>query len=147
MFVEILQLLAVIVAGIVTGGAWAYTLEIHPALIKAQPRSSLDVFTPMFHHANRIQPLLGGGIAVATLIVSFITGNWFWFIAALIMQVIGPYTIFVLMPLNRRLMAEDADPNSPALLADLKRWGGLHLVRTLTNTVSFVLLCYLLANR
>jgi hypothetical protein len=93
-----------------------------------------------------MQPLLGGLVAVCTLIVSFMTGNWLWFIAALIQQIIGPYTIFVLMPLNRRLMAEDADPNNSALLADLKRWGGLHLVRTLINTISFVLLCYLLAN-
>lgn len=146
MFVEILQLLAVFVAGIITGGAWAYTLEIHPALMKAQPTSSLDVFTPMFHHANRMQPLLGAVVAIVTLIISIMTGNWYWFIAALIMQVIGPYTIFVLMPINRRLMAEDADPKNPAIIADLKRWGGLHLVRTLINTVGFVLLCYLLAN-
>lgn len=145
MLVETLQLLAVVVAGIITGGAWAYTLEIHPALTEASPRSSLDVFTPMFQHANRMQPLLGGVVALLTLVVSFMTGNWIWFIAALIMQAIGPYTIFVLMPLNRRLMAEDADPDSPALLADLKSWGSLHLVRTLVNTVGFVLLCYLLA--
>lgn len=146
MLIEILQLLAVIIAGIITGGAWAYTLEIHPALIKAQPRSSLDVFTPMFNHANRMQPLLGATVAIIALIISLMTGNWFWFIAALIMQVIGPYTIFVLMPLNRRLMAKDADPNNPALISDLKLWGGLHLVRTLINTVGFVMLCYLLAN-
>ena len=75
----------------------------------------------MFHHANRMQPLLGGGVAVVTLIISFLTGNWLWFIAALIIQVIGPYTIFVLMPINRRLMAEDANPQNPALLEDLKR--------------------------
>ena len=145
MFVEILQLLAVIVAGIVTGGAWAYTLEIHPALTKAPPRSSLDVFTPMFRHANLMQPLLGGFVAVVTFIVSFMTGNWLWFIAALIMQVIGPYTIFVLMPVNRRLMAKDADPDSKTIIRDLNRWGGLHLVRTLVNTVGFVMLCYLLS--
>lgn len=146
MLVEILQLLAVMVAGIITGGAWAYTLEIHPALTKAPPRSSLDVFTPMFHHANRMQPMLGAFVAVITLVISLMTGRWLWFIAALIMQVIGPYTIFILMPVNRRLMAEDADPNDPALLKDLKDWGGLHLVRTLINTVGFGLLCYLLAS-
>jgi uncharacterized membrane protein len=146
MFVEIMQLLAVIIAGIITGGAWAYTLEIHPALMKARPSSSLDVFSPMFHHANKMQPLLGTVVAIVTLIVSFMTGNWYWFVTALIMQIIGPYTIIVLMPLNRRLMAEDADPNSPALLEDLRRWGGLHLVRTLINTLGFVLLCNLLAN-
>ena len=146
MLVELLQLLAVTVAGIIAGGAWAYTLEIHPALTKAPPRSSLDIFTPMFHHANRTQPLLGGVVALTTLIVSFMTGNWLWFLAALIMQSIGPYTIFMMMPLNRRLMAKDADPGSKVLIADLNRWGGLHLIRTLINTVSFVWLCYLLAN-
>jgi uncharacterized membrane protein len=146
MLIEMLQISAVLVAGVITGGAWAYTLEIHPALTEAPARSSLDVFTHMFNHANRIQPLLGGVVAVVTLVVSWMTGNWYWFLAALVIQAIGPYTIFVLMPLNRRLMAEDADPTSSTILADLKRWGGLHLVRTLVNTAAFGFLCYLLAS-
>ena len=128
MLVEILQLVSVVMAGIITGGAWAYNLEIHPALTKARPSSSLDVFTPMFNHANRTQPLLGSIVAIIALVISLKTGNWLWLVAALIMQTIAPYTIFVLMPLNRRLMAKDADPDSPALQADLKRWGGLHFV-------------------
>lgn len=140
-----LQFASVILAGIITGSAWAYTLEIHPALLKAPPRSSLDVFLPMFKHANRMQPLLGGSLAVITLVVSLLSGSWYWFIAALVMQLIGPYTIFAMMPLNRRLMAPDADPNSPTTLADLKHWGKLHLVRTLINSAVFVALCYLLA--
>lgn len=142
---SLLQIISVVLAGIITGSAWAYTLEIHPALLKAPPRSSVDVFLPMFKHANRAQPLLGGALGIITLAVSILSGNWYWLMAGLAMQLIGPYTIFAMMPLNRRLMAPDADPNSQSLLADLKHWGKLHFVRTLINSVVFVALCYLLA--
>jgi len=141
----LLQIASLVLAGIIAGGAWAYTLEIHPALLKAPPRSSLDIFLPMFKHANRVQPLLGGTLGIITLVVSILSGNWYWLMAGLVMQLIGPYTIFGMMPLNRRLMAPDADPNSPALVADLKHWGKLHFVRTLINSVVFVTLCCLFA--
>jgi len=58
-------------------------------------------------NASDGQKILQKGVSINSihceLIVSFMTGDWLWFIGALIMQFIGPYTIFVLMPCSARM--------------------------------------------
>lgn len=144
MLIELLALVAVVTAGVIAGGAWAYTLEIHPAMLKISPKASLEIFTPMFKHANTVQPLMGGVVAVSALAISWLSGNWFWFAGAVVMQLVGPYTIFGMMPLNRRLMDADLENISAETLCDLKKWGLLHMARTLMNTAVFVFFCGLL---
>lgn len=143
MATQVFMLVSTVVAGIVAGGAWAYTLEVHPAMLKARPESSIDLFTPMFKHANVMQPILGVCVLLSCIAIGFLGGTWLWAGGAVVMQLIGPYTIFGMMPLNRRLMDTNADPQSAEIGADLKRWGALHLVRTLVNTGVFVFFCTL----
>ena len=54
------------------------------------------------------------------------------------MHLNGPYTLKFMMPTNRRLMADDVDPESDEVGNDLVNWGSLHLVRTIWNGLIFL---------
>ena len=66
------------------------------------------------------------------------TANWWWFGISMLMHLNGPYTIFFMMPTNNRLMDKNINPLSEQAATDLKRWGGLHLTRTILNGLIFI---------
>jgi hypothetical protein len=51
-----------------------------------------------------------------------------------------PYTLVVILPTNRRLLDPALEPDTPEAARLLRRWGLLHLVRTLLGLVAFALM-------
>jgi Domain of unknown function (DUF1772) len=79
--------------------------------------------------------LLGLGAFLGTL-------DWRWLLGALILLANWPYTIFMIMPTNRRLM--DTPPEAPTAETRqiIRRWGILHSGRSalgLAATLIFLL--------
>ena len=67
---------------------------------------------------------------VLGLIAAWQSGDWRWIVGAMLMLANWPYTLFGIMPTNRKLKAiaeADAGPESRCLIV---HWGGLHAVRT-----------------
>lgn len=134
-----LILLILFLTGAMFGTALTASIVVHPILTTVKRATAIEVFKPFFHKTHNVVLSLSIAISIIALIVSIMTGNWWWFIVSLLMHLNGPYTIFMMMPLNRRLMADDVDPESSETAADLKKWGSLHLVRTLMNGTIFLL--------
>lgn len=57
---------------------------------------------------------------------------------AMIMHLNGPYTYFMMMPTNRRLLADDVNPHSEQTRHNLQSWRGLHGVRVVINGIVFI---------
>jgi predicted secreted protein len=57
---------------------------------------------------------------------------------SLLLHLNGPYTLLFMMPINKRLMDKNVDPGSEKTAEDLKKWGKLHLVRTVLNGIIFL---------
>jgi hypothetical protein len=135
--IEWLELGAVIFSGLFAGGATYVSVVEQPVREEADAAASLGTFKVLFHKAARFQiPLLVISILCATGALYF-SGNWAWIGGIAAMIFIIPYTILVLMPLNRTLLASEAD--HPELKSLLKNWAPLHLVRTLIGLASFIL--------
>jgi hypothetical protein len=67
---------------------------------------------------------------VLGLIAAWLSGDWRWSVGAVLMLANWPYTLFGIMPTNRKLNAisdGDAGPESRRLIV---HWGALHAVRT-----------------
>ena len=77
-------------------------------------------------------------VTIIALVISYLTGNWWWLGVALLMHLNGPYTLKFMMPTNNRLMEDNIDPNSEQTIFDLKNWGKLHAVRTIWNGLIFI---------
>lgn len=135
--------LTLVSTAIVFGIALSATLVVHPILVNISRKAAIEIFKPFFDKTHVIVLAVSIAATVFALITSVVTKNWWWFVISLIMHLNGPYTIFGMMPLNRRLMAEDVDPESADTASDLVNWGKLHAVRTGLNAITFFLLLIL----
>jgi len=76
--------------------------------------------------------------------VGFLLGMWAWhltnktafFAAALVLFTNWPWTIFVMLPVNKRLQATPRDNADAETRALLRKWNYLHGVRTFLGFVS-----------
>jgi hypothetical protein len=60
-------------------------------------------------------------------------------IAATLLGAVIPFTLAIMLPINKRLLNPALDARSPAALALLVRWGRLHAVRSVLGGASFVI--------
>jgi len=121
------------------GYAVSASAVAHPAMMASKREVAVGFFTPFFEKSQHLQLALSMIVLGLSLLISVLSGAWLWFIGGVVLQISGPYTIFVLMPVNRRIMAESADIHSDQMTSDLSRWGGLHLPRTLVAGAIFIL--------
>lgn len=135
---DILILLILLLMGTQFGIALTASVIVHPILVMAKKATAIEVFKPFFDKTHIWVLVLSIIITLLALAYSIITGNWWWFGISIIMHLNGPYTIFFMMPLNRRLMNENVDPLSEQTANDIQKWGGLHLVRTILNGIIFI---------
>lgn len=141
---EVSILLIILGMGAIFGVALTASIVVHPILITAERKTAIEVFKPFFDRTHVIVLILSIGVSLLALLASILSGNWWWFGVSLIMHLNGPYTIFMMMPLNHRLMADDVDPESEQTASDLQKWGSLHALRTLMNGTVFILFIILL---
>ena len=141
--IDLLILTIILIMGAQFGIALTATTVVHPILMKAKKTTAIEVFKPFFDKTHVLVLIMSIAVSLLALAVSFFTGNWWWFGVSAIMHLNGPYTIFFMMPLNRRLMDENVDPFSEQTSSDIKEWGTLHAVRTLMNGSVFVALIVL----
>ena len=135
---DLLILLILLLMGAQFGIALTATVIVHPILVMAKKITAIEVFKPFFDKTHIWVLVLSIIVTLLALAYSIMTGNWWWFGISMIMHLNGPYTIFFMMPLNRRLMDENVDPFSEQTAIDIKKWGGLHLIRTVLNGVIFI---------
>jgi hypothetical protein len=73
--------------------------------------------------------LLGLGAFLSTL-------DWRWLLGGVVLLANWPYTIFVIMPANRRLMDTPSEAAPAETRRTLERWGALHVGRTVLGPVA-----------
>ena len=112
-----LEFIAAFCSGIFAGAAAYVSVVEQRAREAADPAVSLAAFKIIFHKAAKFQiPLLVVTVVCSTG-VAVMTNQWLWLIGSGAMVFIVPFTIFVLMPLNNRLLAAtDTDPNLTEML-------------------------------
>lgn len=128
---------------VIFGYGFSATAISYPAMMASKRETAVDYFSPFFHKSAHMQLILSLAVIPVSLAISYFTGNWWWLAGSLILQFSGPYTIFILMPVNNRIMEEGADINSEQMTKDLGSWGRLHFPRTLLAGAIFILFAYL----
>jgi len=135
---DLLILLILFFMGAQFGIALTATVIVHPILVMAKKVTAIEVFKPFFDKTHIWVLVLSIIVTLLALAYSLMTGHWWWFGISMLMHLNGPYTILFMMPLNRRLMDENVDPLSEQTASDIRKWGGLHLVRTILNGLIFI---------
>jgi len=123
-------LAALVFATLFAGAALYISLVEHPARLGLADGPLLAQWQPSYKRALPIQAGLAIAGGVAGLIAGYRSGDWQWFAGAVLLLANWPFTLFVIMPVNKRLLAmeaKDAGPESRRMLLD---WGKLHNVRS-----------------
>jgi uncharacterized membrane protein len=122
--------LALIVAALFAGAAIYINLAEQPARLYLDDKSLLAEWKPAYLRGFVMQASLALVGFVFGMVAWWQTGNWVWALGAFILVSNWPYTIFGIMPTNRRLMAADPQHVGPETRALIVKWGRLHAVRT-----------------
>lgn len=125
-----------VVAALFTGAAIYINWAEQPARLELDNRAMLAEWKPSYARGFQMQASLAAiGFILGTL-EAIVTGRWIWFAYALLLVANWPFTLFVIMPVNKKLEAtalESADESTRALV---ERWGTLHGVRSALGALS-----------
>lgn len=127
--------LALISAAMFTGAAFYVSVGEQPARLDLDDRSALLQWQPAYRRGHAMQGPLAAIAFALGAVAWWDIGGWRWLAGALVMLANWPYTLLVMAPLNKKLMAmTEADAGS-ASTDMIRQWGRLHAVRTVLGVV------------
>ena len=136
------ELVALLAAGLFAGAAIYVTLVEHPARLECGIALALAEFRPSYQRGAVMQGSLAAVGCLAAVLAWLQRGHISVLIAGLLLGGMIPFTLIVILPTNKRLLAPDLDPQQPEVAALLTRWGHLHAVRSLAGAVAFLILSF-----
>ena len=126
----ILSVAALVLATLFAGAALYITLIEHPARLTLPDGPMLAQWRPSYKRALPIQAALAVLGGVAGVVAWYGVGDWRLLAGGLVLLANWPWTMVVIMPVNKRLMAMAEGEAGAESRVLLERWGGLHAVRS-----------------
>jgi hypothetical protein len=122
--------LALCTAALFAGAALYINLAEQPARLQLGDGALLAQWKPAYKRGVAMQATLAVVAGVLGLLAWWHSGRTGFLAGALVMLANWPYTLLVIMPTNKVLMAADPADAGPHVRALIVRWGTLHAVRT-----------------
>lgn len=130
--------LALILAALFAGAALYINVAEHPARMKLDAANAVAQWSPSYDRGYIMQATLAVLAGLAGLAAWVELRGTLWLAGALLMLANWPWTLFVIIPVNKQLKAGAGDTVSL-----LDRWARLHAVRTLLSFAAVV--CFAIA--
>ena len=122
--------LALIAAAAFAGAAIYVNVAEQPARLVLDDGAMLAQWKRSYDNASVMQAGLALVACALGVIAFFLSHDWRWLLGALLILAPWPWTIFVIMPVNRRLKATAPDAAQSATRASVEHWGRLHAGRS-----------------
>lgn len=135
----ILGILALTVAALFAGAAFYVSFAEHPARSGLDDRAQLQQWKPAYERGAQMQ----ASLAVIGFLLG--VGAWWqtrdelWIAGAVVLVANWPYTMLMIMPVNNALKATSLDQAGEESHTLLRRWGNLHMRRTMLGVLSTLL--------
>jgi hypothetical protein len=139
-----LSIAALVFATLFAGAALYISLVEHPARLGLADGPLLAQWQPSYKRALPIQSGLAVAGGAAGLIVGYYSADWQWFAGSILLLANWPFTLFVIMPVNKCLMAMTEREAGAGSRAMLVQWGKLHNVRSALGAATALLFAWAL---
>ena len=133
-------IIATLCAGMFAGAAVYINAVEHPARLSCGNEIALRQFAPSYHRATLMQASLAVVGCLSGLWSTWLLGDMWIGVAAVLLGAVVPFTLIVILPTNNQLLDPSLDPRSVKATALLIRWGRLHATRSLLSGVAFGML-------
>jgi hypothetical protein len=137
-----MKILAILSCGIFTGATVYVNLVEHPARMSCGTSLALTEWAPSYKRGAVMQaPLavLGFAFGMTAWLVGAGLG---WLGGAALIGLVVPFTLIVIMPVNKRLLASIDNAASDDTRRLLDTWNRLHAVRSLLSVTAFVIFLF-----
>jgi hypothetical protein len=123
--------LALLTAAFFSGAAFFINFAEQPARLRLDPKSLYMQWSESYRRGFKLQAPLALVCGIMGLAAFYISHDWRWLLGAAFILANMPFSILMMMPLNRKILATSAESADAETVLEIKRWGTLHAVRTL----------------
>ena len=142
---DALQSVAILCSALFAGAALYINLVEHPARLQCGTELAATVFGPSYKRATIMQVSLAVVATISAVVCWWFVGSGLWISGALMIFAVMPFTLIVIMPTNKQLLAPGLQRDSSEAHRLLVRWGHLHAVRTAASLAATII--FLIAAR
>jgi hypothetical protein len=121
--------LALATAAAFTGAAVYINVAEQPARLGLDDRALLAQWKPSYTGGFAMQASLALASALFGLLAFWLTRDWRWLAGAALIFANWPYTLVVILPVNKRIEATPPDRANAETRSLIEKWGGLHAGR------------------
>jgi hypothetical protein len=141
---QIAEFVAVLSCSLFAGAAIYINLVEHPARMQCGVEIAATEFGPSYRRATGMQATCAA-LGLLSSIAAWLAGATFWWlVAGILLGSVIPFTLLVILPINKRLLSPTLDRQSVETERLLTRWNALHAVRSVLGGLSLLLFLYLL---
>ena len=141
------QIVATLACGIFTGAALYVNLVEQPARLSCGITLAVTEWKPSYKRGTVMQASLAIVGSLLALASWWIGKDAAWLLGGIFLLAVVPFTLVVIFPTNKELESDKLDVSSAQAERLLRRWGGLHAVRSGLSLVAFVIFLYALQRK
>ena len=140
---QIAEFMSVLSCALFTGASAYITFVEHPARMQCGVEIAAVEFVPSYRRATVMQATCAA-VGLLSSIAALLAGaSFWWLVAGVLLGAVIPFTLIVILPINKQLLSPTLDRQSAEAERLLARWGALHGVRSLLSSLAFLLFLYL----
>ena len=138
-FLHLCQSLSVLSCGLFTGAAIFIHYVEHPSRMAVGTQYAASVFPGSYRRAAVMQAGLAILCFVSSMLACVAGAGIMWLFTGLLMFSVVPFTLIVMMPVNKKLLDPKVDKYSASTKSLLQTWGKLHGVRSVISFCALLL--------